>query len=278
MSGYRGYYINLDRSRERRASIESELLKSGVRDRYERFPAVDGTALAPGRSPLTPAEIGCFLSHRAVMDLPHGDAPFIHLLEDKARLAAAFDTVVSRFIDTGALDAVDLVFTDVLLISPPASTLRKLWAALGEANAGSSLRFSLIELPGFPFASANSYLVNRRSIGKVRALLHRELGQANIPKVPVDLLYRREINAGRLKAVCIFPFVSDVVDTKTTMTDRASVSEIQRFYQHALYVDCDIEATQAALAAATPPDNGDKRLDILVGVHKALILRTDIVE
>lgn len=278
MQAYRGYYINLDRSQERREYMESELRRVGIYDHYERFSAVDGKALAEVRGPLAAPEIGCFLSHSAVVDLPHGDEPFIHILEDKARLATTFDAVVTRLIDRGAFSQADLIFTDVMMVSPAVATLRKLWVALGEANNGPSPLFRLIDLPGFQFAGANSYFVNRGSIGKVRALLHRELGKASKPTIPIDLLYRREVNAGRLKAVCIFPFISDVMATPTTMIGRASVSEIHRFYQRAFFIDSDVEATKAALAAEIPPDNGDKRLDILLDIHKALILRTDVAE
>jgi hypothetical protein len=44
--GYRGIYINLDRSTERRRRMERQLDGFGLGQRYARFTAVDGLEIA----------------------------------------------------------------------------------------------------------------------------------------------------------------------------------------------------------------------------------------
>src|ERR1700761_1448299 len=89
----RGFYINLDRSPDRRAQIEAELEKLAGIGAYERFAAVDGHA-----SPLRPefgfrGMLGCFLSHLGVLEAnrDQGGDDWLHVIEDDAlvsRLAA----------------------------------------------------------------------------------------------------------------------------------------------------------------------------------------------
>lgn len=111
------YYINLDSSHERRASIEASLQAAGVTG-AERVPAFDGRKIDLARvtdcdlkkahrflgRPLRGAEYGCYKSHLDCLDrflatgLPHGI-----VLEDDAQLDADFVKVVDEALR--ALDA-----------------------------------------------------------------------------------------------------------------------------------------------------------------------------
>jgi glycosyl transferase family 25 len=98
-SGFKIYYINLDRSAERRDRIENELDRYGLL--AERIPAVDGSQLTDAElfrhydpnknsseyfAPLKKSEIACFLSHRKVLRqfVEGGDSDFALVLEDDA--------------------------------------------------------------------------------------------------------------------------------------------------------------------------------------------------
>lgn len=87
------YLINLDRSADRLAHMSAEFSRLGLD--YVRIPAVDGrelpletleTCVATDRRwtpPLTPAEIGCFLSHKRCLEaIANGDERFAAVLED----------------------------------------------------------------------------------------------------------------------------------------------------------------------------------------------------
>jgi GR25 family glycosyltransferase involved in LPS biosynthesis len=66
MLPWTGHYINLDRSHQRRSSIERELRAAGILSSHRRFAAVDGSLLAPVEG-LTGAEFGCIRSHSEVI-------------------------------------------------------------------------------------------------------------------------------------------------------------------------------------------------------------------
>jgi GR25 family glycosyltransferase involved in LPS biosynthesis len=60
---YSGFYINLDRSRERRADVEAQLAQHKLAHAYTRFKAADGNALDLPNPHLKNGEMGCFTSH-----------------------------------------------------------------------------------------------------------------------------------------------------------------------------------------------------------------------
>jgi glycosyl transferase family 25 len=98
-SGFKIYYINLDRSAERRERIENALDRYGLL--AERIPAIDGSQLTDAElfrhydpnknsseyfAPLKKSEIACFLSHRKVLRqfVDGGASDFALVLEDDA--------------------------------------------------------------------------------------------------------------------------------------------------------------------------------------------------
>jgi glycosyl transferase, family 25 len=94
------WYINLDRDVDRRAHMEAELARAGVR--ADRFPALGADTMpevmrpafydAAGlpRAPMTPGEIGCYASHLALMDRIAGSARPGLVMEDDLRLGEGF--------------------------------------------------------------------------------------------------------------------------------------------------------------------------------------------
>lgn len=107
---FRGLYINLDRSVDRREQIEAELLKAGVT--AERVSGFDGkrdigtvpTTYSSTRrtfvgKQLNPAEIGCVESHRRALRIlvDAGDA-FAVILEDDVELLDGFRDAVEALI------------------------------------------------------------------------------------------------------------------------------------------------------------------------------------
>lgn len=117
------YLINLEKDRTRLEAATAELARAGVR--WTRVPAINGRALpaeriakvydartnrARARHPLTPPEIGCYLSHiSAWRALVSSDAPGALILEDDFRISGDFaGTLRALSRDTGPWDMVKL--------------------------------------------------------------------------------------------------------------------------------------------------------------------------
>jgi glycosyl transferase, family 25 len=120
-NSFRCYFINLDRSVDRRGEIEAELRAVGVE--AERVSGFDGGAgykldeitYRPWRrnligSPLSPGEIGCSESHRrALRQFVESGAPFGVILEDDAILTSDFGQAIESIIaDTAGWETVRL--------------------------------------------------------------------------------------------------------------------------------------------------------------------------
>ena len=271
MLPWTGYYINLDRSQQRRASIESELRAAGIMSSYRRFPAVDGSLLAPVEG-LTGAEFGCIRSHSEVILKLRPDTGFVHVLEDDAILARCFVAVLAPFIKAGTFDEYDLIFTDVFPWDPSALTLRKLKSGYDAAVTDGGTRFNLIDLHGFNFGGTNSYLVNTK---RLRNLLKAVNGFAlrREKLEPMDLLYRRQINARNLRAACVFPFIS-AVDIDFGQTSTISQRDLllpSNLFRHAFYVDCDFARVSALLARLNERFAGDRQMSLLADIQRLTI-------
>ncbi|WP_193227655.1 glycosyltransferase family 25 protein [Aureimonas psammosilenae] len=88
-------FINLDRATERCRFMEEQAHRLGLH--FERVPAVAAADIAADKAralnhawerPLTPAELGCFLSHHTIwLDVARGKAPVL-VLEDDVMLSA----------------------------------------------------------------------------------------------------------------------------------------------------------------------------------------------
>jgi GR25 family glycosyltransferase involved in LPS biosynthesis len=204
-------YINLDQAVERRRKIEANLAAAVPFLRPIRFSAVPAAEAqhVPGR--ITPQEKGCFLSHLRVLEGAVDDVHPLLVLEDDAVISPRFADVITQALAATHLDW-DLLFTDVVVYSLD----RMVELAKSRDGLIRSGSFRLIDLQDIPFFAASAYVVKPASKAKVLGALR----QADNLDVPYDVLLRRLVGAGRLKARMCFPFV-------TTITENNGPSQIQ---------------------------------------------------
>jgi GR25 family glycosyltransferase involved in LPS biosynthesis len=205
-----GRYINVDSSVERRRAMEDQFARFGVADRYTRFSAVDGRSVDRPRSPLSPGEIGCFLSHYQCIKAARDQGAHVHVMEDDTVLCAHTVGFLDQILD-GALEHYDMLFTDIFV--PPdlaaVMNLMNLYRLTGALKAGSSGIPSVIhyaDLAKLDFAATNSYVVNGRTADRLLALMEAELDRG--PRIAVDMFYRAVVRAGAIRAVCTVPFLT----------------------------------------------------------------------
>jgi GR25 family glycosyltransferase involved in LPS biosynthesis len=270
-----GYFINLDRSLDRRRAIEGQLERAGLLLAYRRFPAVDGRALAPDpKAPMVGPGLGCFLSHARLLAQAL-DGRDVHVLEDDAVLSTSFASIMSRLADAGGLDQYDLLFTDVILSDPPPHVVKSLMRQFEAATADlGAVHFRVLDLNGVSFVGANSYFVRAASLGKVRAILDREISLG--PRTAVDLLYESAVKDRTLTAGCIFPFISSVQLTPEQSTLAPGSPDIRRILAHdllryAFYLDSDLDALRRKLTALSSGPPESERFRAIADVYRALL-------
>jgi GR25 family glycosyltransferase involved in LPS biosynthesis len=273
-----GYYINLDRSAERRARLEADLAAHSLQGAFARFSGVDGRALAPGASPLKPGEIGCFRSHLGALRAARAAGGVAHILEDDvivSDLAGSFGAAMTA---TGQFDRFDILFTDTFL-PPDLMQLRFFKQTFDKAHAlrtqGQS-DFRVLDISRYPFACASSYLVAPRALDRLIAAL--EAHDAGGASLPVDILFRALANQGDIRAGCVFPFITSVrlddiaattIEGRAEQTGNLSVLAMT-LLRYAFFVDADIEGYGQRyldlLPGADPAPSGDPRLDLMIKV------------
>jgi GR25 family glycosyltransferase involved in LPS biosynthesis len=231
---FTGYYINLERSRERRARIEGQLARFLPDLRYQRFAAIDGATLARGS--LSAGAAGCFRSHLALLEAAGEPATDLHILEDDASFSAGTGPAILRLAASNVLETFDLVFTDIFvpLELPEAAFYYRLYASSASQGARdpAQMPIHLIDLKHRPWGCTTSYFVARHAVRRLAALL-REAFDAG-PRQPVDLVLRELVNAGRLRAAVLFPFITSL--------------NLETASESTIHAEADIDAARSRLA------------------------------
>src|SRR5260221_4124893 len=207
---YQGYYINLERSAGRRRAFEQQLLALGLESLYTRFPATDGASLRAAGTGLKPGELGCFYSHAAALRAASGSAACVHILEDDAILSEHVRPVVESAIAANMFERYDIVFTD-MFVNCHLGLLKFLKSSFAklETPPPRALRFEdlqVIDLAQQNFSCLTSYIVAPRAIDRMLALYSQQIAAG--PKSPVDIFVLDCVLAGKLRAACLFPFIT----------------------------------------------------------------------
>jgi GR25 family glycosyltransferase involved in LPS biosynthesis len=231
---YAGYFINLDRSRERRTEIEQQLAALKLDAAYQRFKAADGNTLKLPNPHLKNGEMGCFISHYLLMKKTMEKSEPLHVIEDDVLLSQQMVPVLDATIAAGELERYDIIFTDTYV--PINVDGLRFYKSLYDQNVVrdaqgkiSDIRFSIIDLAGRLFATTSSYLIGPRSLRKLYNIYTKELNAG--ARVPIDLFIRNKAAEGVIKVGCIFPFITSVRlehSSATTIDGRADLGRHDR--------------------------------------------------
>jgi hypothetical protein len=254
---YQGYYINLDRSEERRRRFEDGLARFSLNGRYSRFPAVEGHTLPKGQGPLSPGQLGCFHSHVRVLKEAQSRGLHAHILEDDAILCEHTEPVIGDAIQARLFDHFDIVYTDTL-VDCDLALLKGMKEAFDKTNgiASRPLRiadFQIMDLSRRNFACTTSYVAGFRSLDRILALFRQELAVG--PRLPIDLFIRDQVHTGKLKAACIFPFVTSLAleDIAGTIGEKLEKPSVMMFaaLRYSFFLGRDLAFARREMDAAT---------------------------
>lgn len=208
LDGVSGYFINLDRSVERKKAIEADLQRLGLLDRYRRFDAsaFDRAVTAQHAVPSfsTPSLTGNWRSHLEIMRC-HGDAKaLLHVCEDDIRLSQGF---AAHFEAIRWPEVWDIVFFD-LFVPNRRSVFKIFRSALKHYLL--HREYSMLDLDQTGYnGGMSSYIVNPASIDKLLRLLDFEdaskHGIAQIDRYVSQLIAQR-----RIKAYAVVPFLTSL--------------------------------------------------------------------
>jgi len=153
---------------------------------------------------------------------------FVHILEDDAVLSSSVRPVIEQAIAQNLFEQFDVVFTDTF-VPPHLGMLKFVKTTFDELPASRPLdlaNLKVVDLANQNFSCLTSYIVAPKAIDRVLALYQQEIALG--PRAPVDLFLRAAVNAGQLRAGCLFPFVTsfDLDEVaKSTLIDDGEKTE-----------------------------------------------------
>lgn len=267
-----GFYINLDRSPERAAFMQAQLMRLGM-PWVQRLAATDAQHVAlPPDCPLLPGEYACFLSHLRAVEQADDDG-FTLVLEDDTELSEQLPGILGR-----ALDAPLPAFDVAMLECQPQFSLAhisQLWDAASRHLIGASRRIAGIDLmdarlfykwgtPGYVIPPG----ARTRLLARMRAWL------AEGPMLPIDRRFERAFAQGELQGVVTVPFL---VTTGLQWHGRSTIGTGARLPSGQLMVLRRLlYAGEFAAAEALLPRDGraaEPRVELLALVLRELAAR-----
>ncbi|HVY20071.1 MAG TPA: glycosyltransferase family 25 protein [Bauldia sp.] len=181
---FRGFFINLDRARDRLQHVTTELERVGLSQHYTRvrgIPNVRGT-------------VGCFHSHLHCLDMARRQDEIVHVIEDDA----LFTPEARDFLLSGEparlLRLYDMVYLD-MWVDPKPATIAQYQQALAHPGP--------MDLRGVRVGCVSSYLVTPDSARKLLRLLRRK-------EPPVDNLINGLVQGGEVRAAVMVPFLTGI--------------------------------------------------------------------
>jgi GR25 family glycosyltransferase involved in LPS biosynthesis len=201
-----GYYINLDRSPERRRAMERQITALELQGSYSRFPAVDGRLLETVPGDRTRGEFGIFKSHLELIRLAARSKLHIHVMEDDVRLSTITAPYVAR-IAAGIFTRYDIVVMDTGIGDHFGQyhALRKIMSSL-KASGEPFNKVRLLDISKAYAWGMTSYILTPEGAGKFQAEAEEELARG--PKLPIDMVLARAVREGRISIGATFPFLT----------------------------------------------------------------------
>jgi GR25 family glycosyltransferase involved in LPS biosynthesis len=211
------FYINLATAHQRKINFEHNFKSHCPNDwslrRLEAFPASDVlNKNIPGR--LRPEEKGCFLSHKDSLRQGIDTNNLFMVCEDDALFGATTFRILGPLLSKPApsITQWDILFTDVGMTD--ISAMIHLIQLKQKVFRNGSLE--IVDLRGFPFIGAASYILTNSGAKKILAAIDKE-AELN---VPFDLFLRNLIQNGTIRGGVFMPFL-------TSITEDSDLSQIQ---------------------------------------------------
>jgi GR25 family glycosyltransferase involved in LPS biosynthesis len=180
-----------------------------------RFAAIDADYVKNNNiaGECSPAEKGCFLSHKIIIEsnLAH-DKP-IFILEDDAWLGVRTCNLIDIILAQNRNLDWDILFTDVCV--PQLANMVELLKFRRELTA-KKLEVAFMKLSKINFIGSTAYIVNAKSKQKLFDQLH----YATELNIPYDLYLRSLVHISALKGYSLFPFV-------TSLSDSSEISQVK---------------------------------------------------
>jgi GR25 family glycosyltransferase involved in LPS biosynthesis len=223
---YEVFYINMDRSEDRRFRIERELNEAGLTENVYRQAGI--IADKKLNSMISNSELGAFLAHHKLISETNSMPRLI--LEDDARFPIGFklklEEILTRVHDT-IWDIIflgtSIEYTDLQRVK----SLLNFCNALGNIEDEDFNNYQLIPANPWYVYGCFGYIVNHRAVAKLGELLSLEVA-LNFPR-QIDVALQRYIRSNQLSCYVVFPYLAGIEQNiQSEMLTRSNPAEHHR--------------------------------------------------
>jgi GR25 family glycosyltransferase involved in LPS biosynthesis len=197
-------YLNLVGATARREAFLSNYASHDFAShwRLARFQAIDAAhdLVRTAAGTLSPGNKGCIFSSLECLREHFDTGRHLYILDDDIVFAPTAQSSLDLAFTALDEDSWDILLTDTII--PNAFDMPRLMMQRYEHGITGELALWNMAAPGFTFC-AGSTVINHRAKRKIHALMTGERYDA-----PWDLVMRQHIQAGRVRAVLVFPFLT----------------------------------------------------------------------
>ena len=205
MASFKGFYINLERDKDRENILRNDLGKKGKLTQYTRFKAIEGNAEEATKRSLSAGEHGLWKSWIKLLEIIEQDNDrnydYIHIIEDDAVLSNQLYDLLDQLGKEET--STDMLMTDMYTNISVYNVFEK------------HVPKSISEDKEWKVFTTNQYtgctascIIHKNKIKDIRALLKEEYKSRSL--IPIDNFFRRMSIKGNLRIRTTIPFLSTV--------------------------------------------------------------------
>ena len=199
----KGYFINLEESKERRIAISRHLNELGCAEQYSRFPAVRGEANSIMRRGLTRGEQGLWITWMNLLASEADnteDYEYLHIIEDDALLGKDFLSFMQSLKKQEI--KFDMLVTDMYV--NPAVYLK-----LANTKRRLEKKNEISITPNLYTGCLSSCIIRKTNLPKIFKLLKLAYyGEEDL--IPLDNYFYRLVNEKRINICSTMPMLTSI--------------------------------------------------------------------
>tara|TARA_B100000674_G_scaffold484738_1_gene490522 strand:- start:166 stop:1077 length:912 start_codon:yes stop_codon:yes gene_type:complete len=218
MANFQGFYINLDRDKERERNLKIQLKKVGKLEKYKRFKATEGNSETAGSKGLKIGEDGIWRSWITLLDTIDSDSDksydYVHIVEDDVVLSKQLYSLFDQLKEDNS--EIDILMTDMYTNPSIYRAFEKI-ARNGLIETSKCTIQTTREYTG----CAASCIIHKSKIDTIKRALKEEYENSKL--IPIDNYLRKMSKKGKLNILTTIPFLTSVdlaSISKSTIQDR----------------------------------------------------------
>jgi GR25 family glycosyltransferase involved in LPS biosynthesis len=223
---YEVFYINMDRSEERRFRMERELNEAGLTENVYRQAGI--IADKNLKSEISISELGAFLAHQKLISETNSMPRLI--LEDDTRFPIGFKLKLEEILTTVQDTIWDIIFLGTSIEYTDLQRVKSLLNfcnALGNIEEEDFNNYQLIPANPWYVYGCFGYIVNHRAVAKLGELLSLEIA-LNFPR-QIDVALQGYIRSEQLTCYVVFPYLAGIeLNIQSEMLTRSNPAEHHR--------------------------------------------------